>query len=270
MTYRHDDFWIQYDVFSYAAGMGEGTLVSMTVDRELDIPLYAQIREALRTEVSRMEPGRSIPPEPELQARFKVSRITLRKAVDELVTEGLLVREQGRGTFVQRPKVTHELNRVTSWTEQLLALGQIPRTLHLETEEIEPPKRIAHDLKLKAAETVFVLRRLRLVNEEPLTLMVNYLPSRLVPDFPHKAALRESLYETLSEEYGLVATRAVDLVETRSATDEEAKRLHVAPWAPLLCVTRVSYLMNGQPLELGLAISRGDRYRYQVELHGRE
>lgn len=241
----------------------------MAVNRSLDIPLYAQIREALRAEVNRMEPGLSIPPEPELQARFGVSRITLRKAVDELVTEGLLLREQGRGTFVQRPKVTHELNRITSWTDQLLALGQIPRTLHLETEEIEPPNRVAHDLKLSPSETVFVLRRLRLVYEEPVTLMVNYLPSKLVPDFPRKAPRRESLYETLSQEYGLVATRAVDIVETRSATDEEAKRLRVAAWSPLLCVTRVSHLFDGRPLEVGIAISRGDRYQYRVELHGR-
>ncbi len=241
----------------------------MTLNRTLDIPLYAQLREILRAEITAMEPGDSISPEPDLQARFRVSRITLRKAVDELVTEGLLVRQQGRGTFVQKVKVTHELNAITSWTEQLLAVGQIPRTLHLETEEIEPPGRIARDLGLGSHDTVFVLRRLRLVNDEPLTLLVNYLPSRLVPKFPEKAPRRESLYETLVEEYGLVAARAIDMVETRSATDEEAKRLRVDPWDPLLCVTRVSYLADGRPLEVGVAISRGDRYQYRVELYGR-
>lgn len=241
----------------------------MTVNRALDVPLYAQIREILRAEVGAMEPGNSIPSEPELQARFDVSRITLRKAVDDLVTEGLLVRQQGRGTFVQKLKVTHELNSITSWTEQLLAIGQVPRTLHLETEEIDPPKRIARDLKLNSRDTAFVLRRLRLVNDEPLTLIVNYIPTQLVPGFIEKAPLRESLYETLAKEYGLVAARAVDMVESRSATDEEAKRLRVDPWDPLLCVSRVSYLADGRPLEVGLAISRGDRYQYRVELYGR-
>jgi GntR family transcriptional regulator len=241
----------------------------MTVDRALDTPLYAQIREALRAEINRMKPGDAIPSEPELQSRFDVSRITLRKAVDELVTEGLLVRQQGRGTFVQRQKVTHELNMVSSWTEQMLALGQIPRTLHLETEQIEPPKRIAHELALDPETTVFVLRRLRLVSDEPLTLMVNYLPAQFVPGFAEEAARHESLYETLYQEYGLVAARAVDTVETRPATDDEAKRLKIDAWDPLLCVTRVSFLPDGRPLEVGLAISRGDRYQYRVELHGR-
>jgi GntR family transcriptional regulator len=145
----------------------------------------------------------------------------------------------------------------------------VPRTLHLETEEIEPPNRIARDLELGPHDTAFVLRRLRLVNDEPLTLIVNYLPSRLLPGFAAKAPQRESLYETLVKDYGLVAARAVDMVETRSATDEEAKRLRIDPWDPLLCVTRVSYLADGRPLEVGVAISRGDRYQYRVELYGR-
>lgn len=241
----------------------------MAVNRTIDIPLYAQVREALREDLARMEPGQAIPPEIELQTRFEVSRITVRKAMDDLVTEGLLVRQQGRGTFVQRPKLTHELNMITSWTEQLLAAGFASRTAHLETEEIVPPKRIAVSLELGPEEPVFALRRLRMISEEPLTLMLNYLPARLVPGLGEKMERRESLYEVLEKDYGLVAARAIDLVETRTATDEEAKRLRIEHWAPLLCVTRVSYLEDGRPLEVGLAISRGDRYRYRVELRGR-
>ncbi|MGH9401509.1 MAG: GntR family transcriptional regulator, partial [Terriglobia bacterium] len=105
----------------------------MAVNRTIDVPLYAQIREALREDLAKMEPGQAIPPEPDLQTRFEVSRITVRRAIDELVTEGLLIRQQGRGTFVQRLKLTHELNMITSWTEQLLAAGYASRTLHLET-----------------------------------------------------------------------------------------------------------------------------------------
>lgn len=241
----------------------------MAVNRTIDIPLYAQVREALREDLARMEPGQAIPPEIELQTRFEVSRITVRKAMDDLVTEGLLVRQQGRGTFVQRPKLTHELNMITSWTEQLLAAGFVSHTIHLETEEIVPPKRIAVSLELGPEEPVFALRRVRMVSEEPLTLMLNYLPSRLVPGLGEKMARRESLYEVLEKDFGLVAARAIDLVETRTATDEEAKRLRIEHWAPLLCVMRVSYLEDGRPLEVGLAISRGDRYRYRVELRGR-
>lgn len=158
----------------------------MAVNRAIDIPLYAQVREALRNDLAQMEPGQAIPPEPELEARFQVSRITVRKAIDDLVIEGLLVRQQGRGTFVQRPKLTHELNMITSWTEQLRALGYTPRTLPLEIEEIDPPQRVAYNLGLGPRQRVFALRRLRLVAEEPVTLMVNYLPAQLVPGLDAK------------------------------------------------------------------------------------
>ncbi len=232
-------------------------------------PLYLQVREKLREELSHMEPGQAIPTERELESRFGVSRMTIREAVDDLVVEGLLVRQQGRGTFVQKPKLTHELSTITSWTEQLEALGYTPRTSQLWIEEIEAPERAAFALHLAKAERVFKIRRVRLASQEPITLMVNYLPSRLVPGLPEKMARHESLYEVLEKEYGLAPTSAVDTVECRSSTHEEAQQLKIEPWAPVICVTRIGYLEGGRPLELAQAVSRADRYQYRVTLQGR-
>src|SRR5690606_5351457 len=135
-----------------------------------------------------------IPTEAELEERFGVSRITIRKAVEELVSEGLVVRQQGRGTFVQRPKLTHVLNSITSWTERLTALGFTPKTLETEADVVEAPKRIAQMLELGEGEEVVKLKRLRLANDEPISLMINYLPKRLVPDLAARIAGNESLY----------------------------------------------------------------------------
>lgn len=233
------------------------------------VPLYVQVRERLREDVSQMKPGEAIPTEHELEIRFGVSRMTVRNAVNDLAVEGLLVRHQGRGTFVQEVKLTHELNMITSWTEQLAALGYTARTSDLEIEVIDPPKRVARDLGLNPGDRVFVVRRVRMASEEPVTLMVNYLPVQLVAGLHEKFLLGESLYRTLEEEYGLMPARAVDTVEARAATDAEAKRLRIEHWAPVVCVTRVSYLSDERPLEVAVAISRGDRYQYRVELHGR-
>ena len=241
----------------------------MTLTKTNGVPLYMQLREKLREDLSQMKPGEAIPTEHELEVRFGVSRMTVRNAVNDLAVEGLLVRHQGRGTFVQEVKLTHELNMITSWTEQLAALGYAARTSDLEIEAIYAPKRIAHDLGLNAGDQVFVVRRVRVAFEEPVTLMVNYLPVRLVAGLNEKFSLRESLYKTLEAEYGLIPARAVDTVETRAATDEEAKRLKIERWDPVLCVTRLSYLSDERPLEVAVAISRGDRYQYRVELHGR-
>jgi len=228
-----------------------------------------QVREKLREELAHMEPGEAIPPERELESRFGVSRMTIREAVDDLVIERLLVRQQGRGTFVQKPKLTHELSTITSWTEQLRSLGYTPRTSLLESEEVVAPERVAFALNLQKGERVFRIRRLRLASEEPITLMANYLPSHLVPDLLEKSRLHESLYETLEKEYGIEPASAADTVESRSSTDEEAKLLKIDPWAPVICVTRISHFEDGRPLELALAVSRADRYQYRVRLRGR-
>lgn len=241
----------------------------MSVTRLSGIPLYLQVREVLRQELNQMEPGQAIPTERELESRFKVSRMTVRQAVDDLVVEGLLIRQQGRGTFVQRPKLTHELYNITSWTEQLEALGYSPETSDCEMEQIEAPERVAFALNLAKGDDVSRIRRLRLASNDPITLMVNYLPSDLVPGLSEKLRLHESLYEMLEKEWGLVPSNAVDTVESRSSTHEEAHRLKIEPWAPVICVTRISYLEDERPLELAQAVSRADRYQYRVNLRGR-
>jgi GntR family transcriptional regulator len=234
--------------------------------RSAGVPLYVQVREQLREQIAAVAPGDIIATEPALCAAFGVSRITIRKAIDDLVGENLLIRRQGRGTYKAAPKLIHELNSITSWTEQLKALGYTPRTSERSVEEIPVPKQIAKLLQLDATEHVVVLRRLRLADNEPITHMVNYMPARLVPGFAAAIESSESLYQVLADRYGLVATHAVDTVTTRAATDMESARLRIEAWAPVLSVMRVSFLGDGTPFEVTVAISRGDRFEYRVKL----
>jgi len=238
------------------------------LSRENGIPLYVQARESLREELSAMRPGEAIPTEGALEKRFGVSRITVRKAIDALTAEGLLVRQQGKGTFVQRPKLTHELSNITSWTEQLEALGYEPYTKHAESEEVAPPSRVLHMLQLEEGPVVR-LRRLRLAGDEPVSIMVNYLPKTLVPGLTESGLRYESLYEELEKRYGLVPATSVDTVEVREADEQEAELLEIQSRTPVIFVTRVSFLEDGSPLEVALATSRGDRYQYRVALSGR-
>jgi GntR family transcriptional regulator len=234
--------------------------------RSAGVPLYAWVREQLRDQIAALTPGETIPTEPALCEAFRVSRITIRKAIDDLVAESLLVRRPGRGTYKAKPKLIHELNAITSWTDQLKALGYTPRTAERTVEEITAPKQVASMLQIESDEKVVVLRRLRLADNEPITQMVNYLPSRLVPGFADVVNDFESLYKVLAERYRLVAAHAVDTVTTRAATDMESQRLRLEAWAPVLSVTRVAYLDDGKPFEVTVAISRGDRFEYKVKL----
>jgi GntR family transcriptional regulator len=231
------------------------------------IPLYVQVREKLREDLMHTESGALIAPEAVLEARFAVSRITIRKAIDDLVSEGLLVRKQGRGTFREIPKMVQERITITTWTQQMKDLGHIPQTAQREVAEIDPPKKIAHLLKLEPGEKVIQIRRTRLANNEPITLMVNYLPSALVPGFTGLEMHCESLYDFLRLQYGLSPAEALDTVETRPASDTESERLKIEAWEPVLVVTRLAHLSDGSPFELGISVSCGARYEYKVRLY---
>jgi GntR family transcriptional regulator len=240
----------------------------MRLDQMSGIPLYVQIREKLRSELGQMEPGEPIPAEMELEKKFRVSRITVRRAVEDLVAEGLLVRQQGRGTFVQRPKFTHELGLITSWTDQLRRLGFSPKTSHRKIQLEVPLAHVAEALCLAGQEQVIRIQRVRHANREPISYMINYLPARLLPGFLERKFTEESLYEVLQQEYGLVPAIAVDTVGTRPASEEEVEALRIDRHAPVLNVRRISYLADGSPLELAIVASRGDRYQYQATVGG--
>lgn len=234
---------------------------------DTDEPLYRRIERTLRAEIEeQLYPGAPIGTEAELEKRFHVSRITVRRAIDELVHAGLLVRRQGSGTFVARTKVTEELGILHSWTERMRELGFEPRTVDCEMLQVVPPAWVAQALRLdpEASESVLRIQRLRYGNEEPLSLMVDYLRLRYVPDLAEKGLEGESLYETLEKRYALELARADDIVTARSASLFESRLLGVAPNAPVLYVTRITYLPNDEPLVAATVVSRADRYEYRV------
>jgi GntR family transcriptional regulator len=230
------------------------------------IPLYVQIRERLRAELAKMEAGQAIPVEAALEKKFKVSRITIRRAVEELVSAGLLVRQQGRGTFVRRNKLTHELNLITSWTDQLKVLGFAPRTSHKKIEIERPSAAVAEALQLPEHVEVVRIQRVRLAGREPISFMVNFLPADLVPGLKEEGFAGESLYDALRTRYSLQPATAVDTVGTRQASPEESRALRIDRKSPVITVQRMSYLTDGTPLELAIVASRGDRYEYRVKL----
>lgn len=238
----------------------------MNLEHISGIPLYVQIRERLRAELKDMEAGQAIPVEADLEKKFKASRITIRRAVEELVSDGLLVRQQGRGTFVQRNKLTHELNLITSWTNQLKVLGFVPRTTHKKIEREIPSPAIAEALQLPRHTEVIRIQRVRLAGREPISFMVNFLPAHLVPGLSEDGFAGESLYDALRTQYSLQPATAVDTVGTREATEEESRALRIHRKSPVLTVQRISYLADGTPLEVALVASRGDRYEYRVTL----
>lgn len=210
-----------------------------------------------------MKPGDALPSESELEKRFQVSRITVRRALDELVSEGLIVRQQGRGTFVREQPIAQELTLLLSWSAQMRQMGLEPSSSHCELALVEPTKEQAMMLQLAPGEQVVSIRRLRLANSDPICIMTNYIPYTLVPGLVTKGLVDDSLYATMAA-YGVSAVRAEDRVEARSATEWEAHMLQISRWSPLLQVTRLTRDVANKPLYIAVVANRADKYVYTV------
>jgi GntR family transcriptional regulator len=235
------------------------------IDREAKEPLHHQVSRALREYVqASLKPNDTIPTEPELESSFGVSRATIRRAVGDLVDEGLLARRQGAGTFVRGPQVTYEPAKIASWSETIEAMGSVPRTSTTRMQLITGPEWVRERLNLEPDELMLWLWRLRLAGDQPMSIMINYLPARLVPGFVERGLGQESLYVELREVYGFGPARAEDEVEAKIATDDEAVLLNITPGSSILEVCRTAFLADETPCEVGLARSRADRYRYRA------
>jgi len=241
------------------------------IDRQSPVPLYRQIQEQLRQwiEEGHYKPGDILPTVPELESQFAVSRITVRQAVAELAQEGLLETERGKGTFVREPKITQNLNQITSWAETIKAIGMKPRTTEIKIEEVEPPANIRGIIPISSDGTVIRIKRLRYANEEPMCTMVNYIRSDYVPRLAQEGLISESLYETLEQRYNITLSHAEETVEATVADKMTAEKLKINEGEPLLVVTRVTYSQNNEPFEVVKVKSRADKYQYSATLTGR-
>lgn len=234
------------------------------------VPLYFQLKQILidMIENEELRPGECIPSERELSEKYQISRMTVRQAITELVHEGLLYRQQGRGTFVAEPKIEQGLFTLTSFTEDMLQRGLKPETRLLESAVINAPRKVERVLELSMDRRVLQIRRLRLADGEPMALETSHLAYNLCKSMADEE-LSGSLYRLLEEKYGLTLGRARQTLEPVLANPDEAEMLGTGPGAPLLLLQRVTYLASGKPLELVKAVYRGDRYKFTVELHRR-
>jgi GntR family transcriptional regulator len=151
------------------------------INRNSKLPLYHQLYEILRSNITRGEwqPGDVIPPESELIDRYQVSRTTVRQVLDMLVNEGLIYRQRGRGTFVAHPTVEQALVRIISFTEDMRQRGFKPGTKVLSSGLVPAPRDIAEKLGVEPGEELARLERLRLADDEPMSIEDSYLVSRV-------------------------------------------------------------------------------------------
>ncbi|PTX53987.1 GntR family transcriptional regulator [Melghirimyces profundicolus] len=238
------------------------------LNSESVIPLYHQLKEFLKEQIESGEwkPGDRIPSENELRKRYLVSRNTVIKALDDLVREGLLHREQGRGTFVSLPKIEHSLTGFYSFSKVLKAHGLEPKDVVLALEKTRAKPSVAQYLQLEEPAEIWMLRRLRCAGEEPIILETSYLPRARVPDMDRKTLEHSSLYDYLDRQHGILITRAKEIFEPVLIRDYESRYLDVPEGYPALLLDRIAYDGKRYPVEFCRSVVRGDRCRFYTEL----
>ena len=229
-------------------------------------PLYLKLRHALEQAISsgKLNHGDALPPERDLADHANISRVTVRKAVDDLVKDGLLVRRHGSGTFVVKPvaKVQQSLSRLTSFTEDMARRGLTTHARWLDRGLFHPSPDEMMILGLPADALVARLGRLRIADDMPLAIERATISADFLPD-PKK--VEGSLYAALGER-GCRPVRAVQRISAYNMKDPDAAMLGVPAGSAGLSIERVSYLPSGRVVEFTRSIYRGDAYDFVAEL----
>ncbi len=234
-------------------------------------PKYLAVREALRRRASALPEHTLLPPEPVLCAEYGVSRITLRRAVDGLVADGHLVREQGRGTYVTRPAIRHEyresfVHRIAGFSSVMSETGAQVGTKVLTQRIVPVPAAVAAELSLDGTSDVVELERLRSVDGEPNHVAHSFLPAALYPRAAEADFSTGSLYDFLRREYQADLAHARIVVDVGTAAPEEADLLRIVAGSPLLVVRTTVRDSTGHPLVHSFSRLRPDVSQVEFEV----
>jgi GntR family transcriptional regulator len=233
------------------------------LDESNSLPLYQQLQRGLRQAIETrvLGPDDALPPERDLAIEFRVSRITVRKAIDGLVSEGLLVRRQGSGTFVSA-RVEKNFSKLTSFSEDMRARGRTPRSTWLKRSvgSVTPEEALA--LRSSPGTPVYRFHRIRFADDAPMC--VEYA-TVLASCLPSLDAVESSLYEAL-EQAGNRPARALQRLRAVLFTAEQAELLHARERDAGLLVERLGFLKDGSAVEFTQSYFRGDTYDFVAEL----
>lgn len=226
-------------------------------------PLYRQLGRALKTAIdeSVLKRGAVIPSERDLSTGLGLSRVTVRKAIDNLVSDGLLDRRQGAKTVVSS-RLEKSLATMTSFSEDMRSRGLEPGCVWISREISRPSPAEMMALGIPGHEKVVRLRRLRTADTMPIAIETATLPARFVPD---PEAIGASLYEYLAA-HGAMPVRAMQRMQAKPATEEERRLLVTPEGTSLLTMERRCFLADDQIVEFTQTKYRGDVYDFVIEL----
>lgn len=238
------------------------------IDRSSPIPYYYQLQEILRSWIqnNQLPPHTRIPSEAELGDQFDVSRTVIRQALRGLEREGLIYRLKGSGSFVAQPKLRQQISQLTSFTEDMRARGVEPGSEVLRKEMVPAVEFVAGRLGTAASEPVFLLKRIRYADEEPLAIESVYVGFEGCEVLVEEDFENQSLYGTLATRCGIRPYQAEQELEAAVVRPQEADWLGIERGAPVMVIHRVTADSDLEPFEFVKAVYRGDKYSFVAKL----
>lgn len=236
---------------------------------DVRLPLYQRLRDQLAEQIAnnRWRPGEAIPTEAALSSEYCLSTGTVRKAIDMLVSENILERQQGRGTFIRRPQFQSSLFRFFRF-QSVSGERQVPESRILSIEAVEAPSAVSQALGLPLDAPVIRLIRLRLLDAQPVLAEEIWLPqvqfqTLLETDISRHGPLLYPIYEELC---GQVVAYAEETLTAESISDVHARLLQVPTGSPVVVIERLARNYAGQPLEWRRSRGHASHFRYSVDI----
>jgi len=241
----------------------------MKIERDSLTPLYKQLATRLRRQIESEDfgPGDMIPAESELVRQYQVSRITVRKALDTLRKEGLIVSQQGKGTFVRPSLLEENLTSLQGFAE--LMVSEHPEQIMKVSvfEFIRTPQNVSIALELNADEYVLRIERKHILEETPIAYATIFLPASLGRSLTIDDVATTPIYTLIRERTELAIERATQTIRAISADEEMTAALDVSMGTPLLSIHRITYSSQKTPIEYIELAYRGDRHELALELY---
>ncbi len=235
------------------------------IDPHSKLPLYDQIERNLRDLIinGKLNPGEMMPSEWELVDLYGVSRLTVRRALDELVRQNWLERKHGVGTFVRQPTTASISASKLSFTEQMRAIGRRPGSRLISKREIPATAKIARFLRIQEGDPIIEITRVRLADDEPILLETSCLSLERFPILTNYLwTENESLYQTLNEKYGVNVIGLDHTLKPVLLTETEAHYLQTKAGTPAILSEIVAFTKNNSPVEYVWSVSNGDKSEF--------
>jgi GntR family transcriptional regulator len=242
------------------------------LEKESPIPLYYQLKERIKKEIQNghLNHGDSIPSEREFVEVCEISRPTVRQALTELVSEGILLREKGRGTFVAKPKIDQRfLESLISFSKEMELKGVKHHTRVLKQEMITPDTTLT-DIFGPDCHKLLCLERVRYVDGQPVVIVTSYIPADIAPGLEFENFEESSLYDLVENKYGGQISHAKRILESTNVSEEDQDLLEVEPDAAIHLIRTTAYLAHDIPFEYSVARYRGDKNSFTVTLKFRK